>query len=69
MFTGKGNCEASILIEEVPSQIRAHDARILSSVLEEMKSVFSHPPEGKYYVVDAVNHKDYKKFSIMHIPH
>ncbi|KAI9087913.1 hypothetical protein K1719_030243 [Acacia pycnantha] len=30
----------------------AHDARILSSVLEEMKSVFPHPPEGKYYVVD-----------------
>ncbi|KAI9084197.1 hypothetical protein K1719_033868 [Acacia pycnantha] len=31
----------------------AHDTHILSSVLEEMKSVFPHPPEGKYYVVDA----------------
>ncbi|KAK4280450.1 hypothetical protein QN277_012075 [Acacia crassicarpa] len=31
----------------------AHDTRILSSVLEEMKSVFPHPPEGKYYVVDT----------------
>ncbi|KAI9116098.1 hypothetical protein K1719_013028 [Acacia pycnantha] len=26
----------------------AHDARILSSVLEEMKSVFPHPPEGSF---------------------
>ncbi|GAU48963.1 hypothetical protein TSUD_406710 [Trifolium subterraneum] len=31
----------------------AHDTRILSSVIEEMKSVFPHPPEGKYYLVDA----------------
>ncbi|KAI9082062.1 hypothetical protein K1719_035987 [Acacia pycnantha] len=34
------------------SKVQRHDARILSSVLEEMKSVFPHPPEGKYYVVD-----------------
>ena len=27
----------------------AHDTRILSSVLEEMKSVFPHPPEGTIY--------------------
>ncbi|PNX63325.1 hypothetical protein L195_g053448 [Trifolium pratense] len=31
----------------------AHDTRILSSVIEEMKSVFPHPPEGKYNLVDA----------------
>ncbi|XP_061371900.1 uncharacterized protein LOC133314437 [Gastrolobium bilobum] len=31
----------------------AHDTHILSSVLEEMKSVFPHPPKGKYYVVDV----------------
>ncbi|XP_058733700.1 protein ALP1-like [Vicia villosa] len=31
----------------------AHDTRILSSTIEEMKNVFPHPPEGKYYVVDA----------------
>jgi len=26
----------------------AHDTRILSSVIEEMKSVFTHPPEGTH---------------------
>ncbi|XP_017981016.1 PREDICTED: putative nuclease HARBI1 [Theobroma cacao] len=31
----------------------AHDTRIFSTVLEEMKNVFPHPPEGKYYIVDA----------------
>ncbi|XP_057457423.1 uncharacterized protein LOC130748254 [Lotus japonicus] len=28
----------------------AHDTRILSSTIEEMKNVFPHPPEGKYYL-------------------
>lgn len=31
----------------------AHETRILTSVLEEMKNVFPHPPKGKYYLVDA----------------
>ncbi|XP_057452625.1 uncharacterized protein LOC130744460 [Lotus japonicus] len=31
----------------------AHDTRILSSAIEDIKTVFPHPPEGKYYLVDA----------------
>ncbi|XP_021298834.1 uncharacterized protein LOC110427621 [Herrania umbratica] len=31
----------------------AHDTRIFSTMLEEKKTVFPHPPEGKYYVADA----------------
>ncbi|XP_031256099.1 uncharacterized protein LOC116114087 [Pistacia vera] len=31
----------------------AHDVRILNSVLDDPDSGFSHPPPGKYYLVDA----------------